>query len=419
MEHRFSCPKTCPQTGWPKPPAIASKALRRISDRRSNILRSHGMLAVRLPPRSHHQDGQFAWLVAPDHNDPCLTNATWYCDGSMLNGKWQALRATGFGIAVVSLEGDLLAYGLGWPPTWCSTAAAAEAWALQTVLRECPFPPQMRTDCMSLLTTARLGSAKATHHSRPSARIWKTISETLGVDISTLVQGGKLAWVPAHQSLQMVGETKLSNGCRLTVADWRANRLVDALAKAAASELQASKDTLAFLASAEAAAGHAAALLGVVTHAANNFTEVETHEDGTTSKRILRDSVGKPKAKRARAEVVCRPHPATATMPSPTTHVSVAPWRPPSATTLAKKRRVETDAVALAASIERIGSGMTGRSHGLTGKQRLDALSSRLADRRRPWNVNYDATATAIGRRCATSGDAQEHPQGHEFHFSS
>ena len=78
-----------------------------------------------------------------------------------------------------------------------------------------------------------------------------------------------------------------------------------------------------------------------------------------------------------------RPPPsAAAAMLAPTsTHVSVAPWRPPSATTLAKRRRLETDAVALAASIERIGSGMTGRSHGLTGKQRLDAVASRLAGR--------------------------------------
>ena len=176
MEHRFSCPKTCPQTGWPKPPAIASKPLRRISDRRSNILRSHGMLAVRLPPRPHHQDGQFAWLAAPDHNDPGLTNATWYCDGSMLNGKWKPLRITGFGIAVVSAEGSLIGHGLGWPPSWVTTAAAAaaESWALSIVLQLVRLPPKLTTDCLALLQTAKEGTQKATHHSKPLARIWRS-----------------------------------------------------------------------------------------------------------------------------------------------------------------------------------------------------------------------------------------------------
>ena len=205
------------------------------------------------------------------------------------------------------------------------------------------------------------GSRRRTKKDDPNKRLHALTPEGTHLDDESQ------AWLQRHQEK----------------AQSRLERKVAArLAKAPASELQASKDTLAFLASAEAAAGHAAALLGVVTHAANNFTEVETHEDGTTSKRILRDSVDKPKAKRARAEVVSRPHSAAAAMPSLTsTHVSVAPWRPPSATTLAKKRRVETEAGALAASIERIGSGMTGRSHGLTGKRRLHALASRLAGR--------------------------------------
>ena len=84
----------------------------------------------------------------------------------------------------------------------------------------------------------------------------ESISQAMDMDISYLVKDGKLAWMPAHQSLQMVGETKLSNGCRLTAIDWRANRLVDVLAKTAAADLQASKDTLALLSSAEAAADH-------------------------------------------------------------------------------------------------------------------------------------------------------------------
>ena len=60
-----------------------------------------------------------------------IDDAAWYFDGSMINGKWRALRLTGFGVAVATPGpgGDLLGYGLGWPPTWVTTAAAAEAWA--------------------------------------------------------------------------------------------------------------------------------------------------------------------------------------------------------------------------------------------------------------------------------------------------
>ena len=52
-----------------------------------------------------------------------------YCDGSLLDDNWRAISCIGFGIVVTSGHGDLLAYGLGWPPSWCDTAAAAEAWA--------------------------------------------------------------------------------------------------------------------------------------------------------------------------------------------------------------------------------------------------------------------------------------------------
>jgi hypothetical protein len=139
---------------------MSSMAMLALPQCRQDILRNHGLLAIRLPPTRYAQQGEFTWLAEPDISDPRADQATWYCDGSMLHGKWKPLRVTGFGIAVVSQEGDLLAYGLGWPPTWCAIAAAAEVWALQVVLENCPFPPQMRTDCMAILTTARGGSAR-------------------------------------------------------------------------------------------------------------------------------------------------------------------------------------------------------------------------------------------------------------------
>ena len=89
-----------------------------------------------------------------------------------------------------------------------------------------------------------------------------------------------------------------SNGKRLSPVDWRANRLVDKLAKAAAEAVQPSENTRKLVLSADAAAGHAAGLLGIVTHVANNFEVCETRETGTVSRKVLRDSSDRPRAKR-------------------------------------------------------------------------------------------------------------------------
>ena len=109
------------------------------------------------------QQGQFRWIEPLECIDRRLEGAVWDCDGSMLNGKWKAFTVAGFGIAVVPQIGDLLPYELGWAPSWCSTAAA-EVWAVQVILTQCPFPPQMRTDCMAIIATALAGTTVATHH---------------------------------------------------------------------------------------------------------------------------------------------------------------------------------------------------------------------------------------------------------------
>jgi len=63
-------------------------------------------------------------------------------------------RAVGFAVVVHSPSEGLVAYGGGHPPSWCKTAAAAEAWALHIILSMSVMPPNVRTDCMALLSTA-------------------------------------------------------------------------------------------------------------------------------------------------------------------------------------------------------------------------------------------------------------------------
>ena len=139
LAHRHACTATAPPEGWPPPAPKASLVLGKVSETRKTILlRDSALLAVRLLSMSFDQHGQFRWLMPVASDDQRLDDVVWYCDGSMLNGRRKAVKATGFGIAVVSKHGDLLAYGLGRPPSWCSTAAAAEVWAVQVILTLCP-----------------------------------------------------------------------------------------------------------------------------------------------------------------------------------------------------------------------------------------------------------------------------------------
>ena len=374
--HRFECSSTLPPNGWPEAPTIASKAINCIGAKRREILKMRGLLVLRLPPPQPTAEGIFQWLTDPTASS-LVDEATWYFDGSMLNGRWKALRLTGFGVAVVAKTGVLIGHGMGWPPTWVTTAAAAEAWALSVVLQLVPFPPPMRTDCLALLQTAKEGNARATHHSKPLARIWRSIADTMGSDVSERLVNDKLVWFPAHLTHKAIGQAKGSNGCRLSAVDWRANRLVDKLAKVAAKALQFSKHVLNLLPSAVAASAHAACLLGVVTHKANNLEVSSTNAVGKTVTRTLRDSTERPKAKRTSSE----PPPvakavAPPTRPPPAAAKKVAPWRPPSAATLAKREA----ATQLDRRVSELGASLR-PSSAAAAQSRMDAVVERVRAR--------------------------------------
>ena len=139
---------------------------------------------TRLPASPSQGEGNFRWWVDPTHSVHA-DDATWYFDGSLLYGKWKPYRTTGFAVVVVH-QGTLIGYGNGSPPHWCNTAAAAEAWALATVLSQCPFVPHMRTDCMSLLRAAEGGQESSTNAKRQLARIWNAIAMSMTRDGLTM-----------------------------------------------------------------------------------------------------------------------------------------------------------------------------------------------------------------------------------------
>ena len=250
-------------------------------------MQTRALLALRLPAPPKQGNEWFKWYLEPPDD---LEGCTWYLDGSMMDGEWLDFQAIGFGIVIVSRSGELLAHGSGGPPPWCNSAAAAEAWALFMALSLCPFPPCIRTDCLALLRTAEGGLVRAMAGHRPLARVWSQIGNALDGNLQALVEGGMLVWMPAHQGLAAVKNRVLSNGTELSTVDWRANRLVDALAKHAAAQRQAPMAIRRLLVSGRAAVRHAAALLGQVTHAATHCMMECTMPDGTVEWRACRDA---------------------------------------------------------------------------------------------------------------------------------
>ena len=73
----------------------------------------------------------------------------------MLQGRLPAFRTTGFGIAVVAANGQLVGFGFGRPLARCSTAVAAELCAIATLLELTRFPPEIKIACLTILAAAR------------------------------------------------------------------------------------------------------------------------------------------------------------------------------------------------------------------------------------------------------------------------
>ena len=284
--HRHACSSIRPAQGWDPPPNSAALAIASLGGRRKELLVTRGLLVLRLP-LPPVQPESFEWLWHIDEIWP--EDTTWYIDGSMFDKEIWALRSVGFGIVVVSKSIGLIAFGGGHPPFWVKSAPAAEAWALSTVVQIHPTVPMIRTDCKNLLACAAAGLQKVTGPKMHLARIWHQIGHCLDGDLAVLSQC--LSWMPAHISLAMIAYQSISDGKALTTVDWRANRLVDAIAKAFARDFRPPKHIRDHVQSARAMYKHATALLGVVTHRANHHTVQVLRADGSLADKTVRDAV--------------------------------------------------------------------------------------------------------------------------------
>ncbi len=156
------------------------------------------------------------------------------------------------------------------------------------------------TDCLSVCDGTKRGMAWANSAARRYARAWSPLISALDGD------GGRVRWMPAHQSAVVSLDAELSrqkktlsDGTMLTIANVRANAVVDKHAKAIAMQdippacdfelIRVEADRLRDVAT----------WIGVATHAANNWPA--PREEGDTGPvKLMRDSsaIRKPHVKR-------------------------------------------------------------------------------------------------------------------------
>ena len=280
------------------------------------LLQTRGLLEVKVRVPLHMDKDGFTWLKGDVDSLP--GDAHWFIDGSLFEGGFKQFRCTGFAVVVVGRNGDLLAYGRGVPPGWIEDAAAAEAWAYQVIMSLLPTSPSVVTDCLNIVQTMKKGMKSDLGEKSPLARICQMVY--LANDSADLSeeQLRELVWMPAHGSIASVGVATMSDGNKVSILQWRANRLVDLLAKSAAKPFRIHEKTRATLQDACDSLEFSLGMLGVATYAANNHKTSIQMPDGTTRSITLRDSAGIKAIRGSRAASgVKRKAPDVAAIPDP------------------------------------------------------------------------------------------------------
>ena len=148
--------------------------------------------------------------------------------------------------------------------------------------------------CFPVLRKTRLTDFEwhvATTANRTLARVWNIIFSALDGDndIAQLVNH-RVIWMPSHRAVAAIGYVFKSNGKFITAIDWRANRLVDVLARLGAQQHCAPDLAISTFNRALAAAEFLAALAGTVTHRANHHVIDVLHKSGEQGHSVVRDS---------------------------------------------------------------------------------------------------------------------------------
>ncbi len=170
-------------------------------------------------------------------------------------------------------------------------AAGAEAYAFLVILRLTPFFPDTTTDCLNVVDSVKKGKAATTMARSPQARIWMEvfgIMQDMGASIEDALQ--QLRWMPAHGPKSSIGVALKSDLRLVSALEWRANRLVDSLAKSAADPRRCPLRHVRTVSTAAAAVTFSLCRLATVTHAANHYQVATVLVDGTMVYASKRDS---------------------------------------------------------------------------------------------------------------------------------
>lgn len=287
LMHRHECPTTQPPDGWPSPPQQARMIKDRLSDDRRRLLTTRGLFVLKASLPAPPPGDTFTWLL-PLPEDIDETCHTWFIDGSLFDESKRIMRRTGFGIALVDHRNSLVAAGHGQPPAWIYDAAGAELWALCYVLKMACDVPFVVTDCKGILDGLQKQPQALTQHDKALARTWSLIRHALDDDF--VVMRTRIRWMASHTSISGISNAICSDGQPITATMWRANRLVDSLAKFAAGKNRLPEWAFKMLGAAAQLVKHSAAQLGVATHRANHHKVTQMVDGGTTVTKVCRDS---------------------------------------------------------------------------------------------------------------------------------
>jgi hypothetical protein len=276
-----------PAAGWQHPSAEADKILTGLDEQRRILLIARGIFVMRVQVPKPPCDESFQWLVEPPEDR--FNEARWFIDGSMFDEPRRFARRIGFGIVVTSRDGTLLGCGNGTPPQWIHDAAGAEVWAFYKVASLNAFLPHTTTDCLGIVDTLAGGVRAAVGDKRILARLWGMIACCVDGDFGHAAS--MVDWMPAHGSKLSIGKAIKSDQTQVTLLERRANRLVDGVAKAAAGANRVERRITNGVAEASALVQYAAAKVGVVTHAANNYLVDVTSAEGVTTRCNRRDAM--------------------------------------------------------------------------------------------------------------------------------
>ena len=171
---------------------------------------------------------------------------------------------------------------------------------MYTVLAMSVAFPAIVTDCLGIINGLAEGRTKAASPCRSLARVWSMIYNTLDADFIDSALQAHVSWMPSHGSRHAIGTRYKSDGKSVTTIDWRANRLADAAAKAAAAVNRLAASSRILLQRTITAYERSLVELAVVTVAANAHEVLVPDPDGGVIRKCLRDSAPLPRAKRTR-----------------------------------------------------------------------------------------------------------------------